>query len=163
MNCATPCKLHTQLSSEWSPVLKQRLEGLAEVKTWYDTVKCGSNVFKTPAAFPPNFCRVAAALKKRLGLRCAGSLLDFVSFFEFNRRRPIYPLAWHSHTHVNLFGRPIAPYILEADALLRHIGRRAEGEEEAEGGDSGKKPAEEVNNTTCWAELFRKRGYDDED
>ena len=26
-----------------------------------ETVKRGSNVFKTPAAFPPNFCRVAAA------------------------------------------------------------------------------------------------------
>ncbi|CAE7944273.1 ANKRD50 [Symbiodinium sp. KB8] len=43
-------------------LLQNRLDGLGEVKTWSDTVKSGSNVFKTPAAFPPNFCRTAVTL-----------------------------------------------------------------------------------------------------
>lgn len=113
-------------------LLQNRLDSLGEVKTWSDTVKSGSNVFKTPAAFPPNFCRTAVTLKKCLGKNCAGKVLDFVNFFEFNRRRPIYPLAFHKN--VNMFGRPQLPFLMETDEFMRNIVKRLD-EEEEEGGD----------------------------
>lgn len=143
-------------------LLQTRLDGLGEVKKWSDTVKTGSNVFKTPAAFPPNFCRTAVALKKCLGKNCAGKVLEFVSFFEFNRRRPIYPLAFH--TNVNMFGRPQLPFLKETDRFMRNIVSRLDKEEEAEGEDPAEKAAEKAEKAkakenTCWAKLMEERGW----
>ncbi|CAE7764161.1 ANKRD50, partial [Symbiodinium sp. CCMP2456] len=133
---------HEEILKMEPKLLQSRLDGLGEVKTWCDTVKSGSNVFKTPAAFPPNFCRTAVTLKKCLGKNCAGKVLDFVSFFEFNRRRPIYPLAFH--TNVNMFGRPQLPSLMETDRFMRNLLKRLEEKEEEEGEDPAEKAAKEA-------------------
>ena len=70
-------------------------------------------------------------------------MLDFLHFFEFNRRR----VKTSYHEMANLFGRPLPPVLCRAERMERRIQKRMEGEEPAEPAEQAE-PAEEPE--TCW-------------
>eukprot|EP00435_Cladocopium_sp_Y103_P045459 s1050_g13.t1 len=149
-----------------SEVLKSRIEGEKEVKEWYGIVKKGSLVFTSPKSFPPNYCRAAhaldSALRKQLGRGAVCRILDFLPFYEFNRRR--VPRSTF-HKQVDVFGRPLAPCIYDTHQFMRKIQKKLEEAEEEceileEGRDEeadaaeaeGKKDDFPEINETCWAQ-----------
>lgn len=149
-----------------SEILKSRIEGEKEVKEWYGIVKKGSLVFTWPKSFPPNYCRAAHALdsafRKSLGRGVVCCILDFLPFYEFNRRR--VPRSTF-HKQVDVFGRPVAPCIYDMNQFQGKIQKKlqeeeeeceileGERDEEAEAEEAGAKKEEfpEINET-CWAQ-----------
>jgi len=145
-----------------SEILKSRIEGEKEVKEWYGIVKKGSLVFTSPKSFPPNFCRVAHALdsafRKPLGRGVVCCILDFLPFYEFNRRR-VPRSAFHKR--VDVFGRPVPPCIYDMNQFQRKIRKKLEeaeeeceileGENDEAGAEAGEKEEPEINET-CWVQ-----------
>lgn len=136
-------------------VIKSRLADLEEVKEWYHIVRMGSNVFNSPKSFPPNYCRAAHAIKKAfrtLGRASVGKILDFLPFFEFNRRR--VPRS-QFHKQIDNFGRPLSRVAFEMQQLDKRIRNwilKEDGEEvEEESEQTGFEIFSEFNET-CWAQ-----------
>lgn len=149
------------------------LQDIRDMREWYGVVKCGRNVFKSAACFPPEFRCIAEALDRGLSMKIGGQgvlgrVLDYLWFFEFNRRR-LLKASWHSCLSQGFGGRPVTEtnhrieklvgWVDQRVEALQDLAARAEDEQNEEAKDAeGSQDAEnsEVDEKaeeaeSCWA------------